>query len=105
MFLMWKFYDRRHPRREGFDTRYDQMVRPQSADTGQLPMLMIAVFAPLFHGQIGPLDELALCVAPVVFVIAVLVMSTLGGRGKRRSQRARKGRGAAPNANRTGKTR
>ena len=56
-------------------------------------MLLIAVFAPLYHGQLGLLDELALCVTPVVFVVAVLVMSTLGGRAKTKSKRTRKRRG------------
>jgi len=68
-------------------------------------MLVIVVFAPLLHGQIGPFDELVLCVAPIIFVITVLVMRTLGERGEQKSQRIRKRHGSTANTHRTGKTR
>jgi hypothetical protein len=36
-------------------------------------MLILAIFAPPPHGAIGPLDELELCVAPIVAVLILLI--------------------------------
>ena len=52
-------------------------------------MLALAVFAPSLHGTLGSYDELMLCVTPVVFVVAMLVIRTLSERSRRKSSRLR----------------
>jgi len=47
-------------------------------------MIQIVALAPLFHGQPGPLDELELCLAPVVVVITLLIYKLVTGRAPRR---------------------
>jgi hypothetical protein len=37
-------------------------------------MFALAVLAPLLHGVTGPMDELELCVAPIIVVIILLVV-------------------------------
>ena len=36
-------------------------------------MILLVFFAPVFHGQSGPLDGLELCLAPLIVVIVLLV--------------------------------
>jgi hypothetical protein len=62
-----------------------------------LTLLAIALFVPLLHGVIGPLDELELCVVPLVVVITVLVVRVLSERSSPRSNRTRSRRRMAPN--------
>jgi hypothetical protein len=51
-------------------------------------MFAIAVLAPLLHGAIGPLDELELCVAPIVVVIILLVVKFRQNRAARKYDRS-----------------
>lgn len=48
-------------------------------------MFLLAVFAPAAHGQIGPLDELELCLTPIVIVITVLVYKLVSRRAAHRA--------------------
>ena len=60
-------------------------------------ILSIVSLLPQFHGQIGPLDELELCLAPFVVVITLLVYRFLSRRTTRRQERTRQ---REPGANR-----
>jgi hypothetical protein len=51
-------------------------------------MFALAVLAPLRHGMIGPLDELELCVAPLVVVIILLVVKFRQERTTRKYDRS-----------------
>ena len=50
-------------------------------------MLLGVSLLPQFHGQIGPLDELELCLAPFVVVVTMLVYRFLSRHTARRRQR------------------
>jgi hypothetical protein len=50
--------------------------------------LALAVLAPLLHGVIGPMDELELCVAPIIVVIILLVVKFRKERTARKYDRA-----------------
>jgi hypothetical protein len=52
-------------------------------------MLAMGLLAPAFHGPIGPIDELALCIAPLLIVITVLVIRILSSRADSRVDRKR----------------
>ena len=52
-------------------------------------MILSVAWLPQFHGQIGPLDELELCLAPFVVVITLLVYRFLSRRTTRRQERTR----------------
>ena len=60
-------------------------------------MILSVALLPQFHGQIGLLDELELCLAPFVVVITVLVYRFLTRRAARRPERTRQRR-RAPDA-------
>lgn len=51
-------------------------------------MFAIAVLAPLLHGVIGPLDELELCVAPLIVVLILLVAKLWQERSARKYDRS-----------------
>jgi hypothetical protein len=53
-------------------------------------MLAIAFFAPLRHGMIGTLDELELCVAPMVVAITIWVLRLLSARTHSKRDRQRR---------------
>ncbi len=52
-------------------------------------MILSVALMPQLHGQIGPLDELELCLAPIVVVITLLVYRLLSQRTARRPERTR----------------
>jgi hypothetical protein len=49
-------------------------------------VLLIAAITPGFHGRNGPLDELELCLAPIVIVIALLAYRWLSQRATRKGK-------------------
>jgi hypothetical protein len=51
-------------------------------------VIPIVAFAPFLHGRLGPLDELELCLAPIVVAITVLIYRFLSRRTARRPDRA-----------------
>jgi hypothetical protein len=51
-------------------------------------MILLVVFAPFFHGQTGRLDELELCLTPIVIVITLLVYKIVSRRMARHADRA-----------------
>jgi hypothetical protein len=55
-------------------------------------MIPLVVLAPFFHGQAGPLDELELCLTPIVIVITVLIYKLLSRRAARHADHALKHR-------------
>jgi hypothetical protein len=52
-------------------------------------LMAIAVFAPLQHGSLGVLDEVELCLTPIVVVITVLAWRILSARSHAKSARPR----------------
>jgi hypothetical protein len=55
-------------------------------------MIPIVSLTPFFHGQIGPLDELELLLAPIVVVITLLAYKLLSRRSARHADRTLKHR-------------
>jgi len=55
-------------------------------------MFLSVALMPQLHGQIGLLDELELCLAPIVVVITLLVYRLLSRRTARRPERTRQRR-------------
>ena len=54
-------------------------------------MMILSVFlAPFLHGQTGPLDEVELCLAPIIVVISVLAYRVFRHRASRRYDRTLK---------------
>ena len=53
-------------------------------------MIMLVFFAPLSHGQIGPGDELAVCLTPIAVAITLLLYRLLSWRAARQANRAPK---------------
>jgi hypothetical protein len=51
--------------------------------------MAIAAFAPLQHGSLGVLDEVELCLTPIVVVITMLVWRILSARSNAKSARPR----------------
>jgi hypothetical protein len=51
--------------------------------------MAITVFAALQHGSLGVLDEVELCLTPIVVVITVLVWRILSARSNAKSARSR----------------
>jgi hypothetical protein len=50
-------------------------------------MIMLVLFAPLSHGQIGLGDELAMCLTPIAVAITLLLYRLLSWRAARQADR------------------
>jgi hypothetical protein len=50
-------------------------------------MTWLVLFVPLLHGQIGLLDELELCLTPIVIVVTLLVARIISRRSARKAGR------------------
>lgn len=53
-------------------------------------MITLVLFAPLSHGQIGPGDELAICLTPIAVAITLLLYHVLSRRAARQADRSPK---------------
>ncbi|HTP11050.1 MAG TPA: hypothetical protein VMP08_22505 [Anaerolineae bacterium] len=50
-------------------------------------MTRLVLVAPVFHGQLGPLDELQLCLTPIAIVVALVAARIISRRSARKTDR------------------